>query len=666
MTTLTVGKYTMPSASLGPDNPLPDIQKNADAHANIDVDTETISAEESRYMGWGRVNGILPYTIRNNYDRKKKPREWKSVVLENDFLKAVFLPELGARLWSLIDKETGRELLHCNPVFQPCNLALRNAWISGGVEWNLGIIGHTPFTVDSLYAETFALKDGTPAVRFYQYERVRRLVYRIEAFLPEGYKHLLVRVRIDNTGSAPTAVYWWSNMAVDEDENVRVIVPADKAYRFGYGKKLTKIPFPYAESFDGSRTMEIPHALDYFFDIPDGCRRWIAAIDREGFGFCQTSTDRLLGRKLFVWGMGAGGRNWQEFLSQKGSKYIEIQAGIAHTQLEHLPMAGSDSISWMEAYGAIRADGETVHAKDYGAASRNVASSLETLYPEARMNADFEKYAAELDTRSGKWVHSADGWAALEQALLGDAFCTYGLRFPKSRMQGAEKEWLQLLEDGALPCPNVSQSPKGYQISDAWLDLLNRSIESGKGDHWYSAYQKGVMLAYRNDAEGARGAFLQSLAHEKSPWALRCLAVLDKQQGDIASAAERMLEAVRMSRQRNLVQEALKTLNEAGRYEDTLTVMKSLSPTLKRIGRIRYAAIYALVETDRLSEAEKLLMGEIELTDVREGEISLTDTWFRLQAKKRAKERGIDLSDALLEEVHATCTPPKHLDFRMR
>lgn len=665
MSTLSVEKYNMPSAALGVDNPLPDLQKNADAHANIAVDHSTVSEEESKYMGWGRVNGILPYTIHNNYNRKKKPHDWKAVVLENEFIRATFLPELGARLWSLIDKQTGKELLHCNPVFQPCNLALRNAWISGGVEWNLGIIGHTPFTVDSLYAESFTLSDGTPAVRFYQFERVRRLVYRVEAFLPEGYHHLLIRVRIDNTFDKDTAVYWWSNMAVNEAEDIRVIVPANRAYRFGYGPGLSKVPFPHAEEFDGSRTMEIPHALDYFFDIPDGQRRWIAAINREGYGFCQTSTERLIGRKLFVWGMGAGGRHWQEFLSQKGSKYLEIQAGIAHTQLEHLPMKGCETISWMEAYGAIRADGATVHGEDYDAASAHVNGALEGLYPEAQMNADYAKYGAELDGIHGKLIHTADGWAALEKELLGDAFRTCGLEFPKRCMSAAEKEWEKLITDGALPCPDVCAEPKGYQVADKWLEKLNESIESGKGEHWYSYYQKGVMLAYRNDTDGARDAFEKSIALAKSPWALRCLAVLDKQANDIASAAARMLEAVEMSHQRNLVIEAVQTLNVAKRYDDTIAVVKSLPAALKCIGRIKSINIEALIEKDELAVAEKLIMSDIELTDVKEGEISLTNMWFRLQAKKLAAERKCEFTDALVEECTKTMTPPVQLDFRM-
>ena len=79
----------------------------------------------------------------------------------------------------------------------------------------------------------------------YEYERVRGLFYRVEAFLPDGATELYVRVRIDNARQQDTAVYWWSNMAVDERQDVRVLVPAAKAFRYGYGGKLSKVPIPY-------------------------------------------------------------------------------------------------------------------------------------------------------------------------------------------------------------------------------------------------------------------------------------------------------------------------------------------------------------------------------------------------------------------------------------
>ncbi|MBR3504473.1 MAG: DUF5107 domain-containing protein [Clostridia bacterium] len=668
MSTLTVERYTMPSASLGADNPLPEIKKNADAHADIAVDREMVSEEESKYMGWGRVNGILPYTIHNNYNRTKRPHAWKSVVLENDHIRATFLPELGARLWSLVDKHTGKELLHCNPVFQPCNLALRNAWISGGVEWNLGIIGHTPFTVDSLYAERLSLSDGTPVVRFYQYERVRHLVYRVEAALPDDSPVLFVRVRIDNAGDEDTAVYWWSNMAVNEKKDVRVLVPAERAYRWGYGGKLTKVPVPYSDVFkDISYTMNLPQAMDYFFDIPAGQRRWIAALNGKGYGFCQSSTDRLIGRKLFVWGMGAGGRHWQEFLSQPGSAYIEIQAGLAHTQLEHLPMPGGETISWLETYGPMQADPKLVHGEDWQMATGAVNAKLESLISTPDLNAMHEKMAAELDGQNGSFLHSADGWGYVEQQICGEKnFRCGALRFPARRMGEAEKEWMALLNDGALPCPDPAENPKGYQVNDRWLKLLKKSIKSGKGDHWYANYQLGVMLAYRNDVKGAKSALGKSIKQAPSPWALRCLAVLAAQDDDLKKAGDLMLKALEMSARRNLAQEAVAMLCKGKRYKEALNAIDRLPESVKRIGRMKVLRIEALLGTGDAAQAEKLLRRKIVLTDVREGELSLTQLWFWLCALKKAQAEGGEVTEALIKEMSETVTPPAHLDFRMR
>ena len=108
MTELRIEPYAMPAASLGRENPLPDLGSVGDAHEHIEIDHDTITNEEARYMGWGRVSTILPYTIQDGYGRRRRTRSFKSVVLENSHLKAVFMPQLGGRLWSLIDKDTGR------------------------------------------------------------------------------------------------------------------------------------------------------------------------------------------------------------------------------------------------------------------------------------------------------------------------------------------------------------------------------------------------------------------------------------------------------------------------------------------------------------------------------------------------------------------------------
>ncbi|MDY5231128.1 MAG: DUF5107 domain-containing protein [Eubacteriales bacterium] len=47
------------------------------------------------------------------------------------------MPEFGGQLWSLWDKKLSRKLLYVNSAFQPANLAIRNAWFSGGKEHNM-------------------------------------------------------------------------------------------------------------------------------------------------------------------------------------------------------------------------------------------------------------------------------------------------------------------------------------------------------------------------------------------------------------------------------------------------------------------------------------------------------------------------------------------------
>ena len=130
-----------------------------------------LDEEDEVYEGYGRCQNAYPYRRFNCYSRQLKQGTVKTAVLENDFLKAVFLPEFGGRLWSLWDKEKDRNLLYTNDVLRFSNLATRNAWFSGGVEWNLGIIGHTPFTASPLFTGSLEDEHGMPVLRMYEIGR---------------------------------------------------------------------------------------------------------------------------------------------------------------------------------------------------------------------------------------------------------------------------------------------------------------------------------------------------------------------------------------------------------------------------------------------------------------------------------------------------------------
>src|SRR5690606_732793 len=133
-----------------------------------------------------------------------------------------------------------------------------------------------------------------------------------------------------------------------------VLAPADEAWLFSYERRLRRVPVPVYEGADRTYPLHSTYPADYFYEVPDGRRRWIAALDDAGHGLVQTSTDVLRGRKLFVWGAGPGGRLGQQWLTAPGTGgYCEIQAGLARTQLEHVRLEPESEVSWLEAYGPL-------------------------------------------------------------------------------------------------------------------------------------------------------------------------------------------------------------------------------------------------------------------------------------------------------------------------
>lgn len=251
----------------------------------------------------------------------------KAAVIENDHLKAVFLPELGGRLWSLYDKDLQRELLYVNPVFQPGNLGLRNAWFSGGVEFNVGIKGHNMLTCSPLWCVAEETEDGE-VLHLYEYERIRGVVYSISAWIPENGSTLYLRCQIENKSTEEKHMYWWSNVAVPETKDIRVLVPTDESFLCFYNADhyvLDKATIPHHDGLDVSYPANISSSRDFFYKIPKGEKKWIATAEADGIGLLQCSTRELIGRKLFVWGQSAGGRNWNEWLSKEALPILKFK-----------------------------------------------------------------------------------------------------------------------------------------------------------------------------------------------------------------------------------------------------------------------------------------------------------------------------------------------------
>ncbi|MFH0962474.1 MAG: DUF5107 domain-containing protein [Planctomycetota bacterium] len=661
MSILRVERWEIPAAELGPENPLPPLQRRTEIHEAY-VPGAGLPEEIVRNLSYGRVRRMLPYTIQDGYGRELRLSTFRVAVLQNEILRAAFLLELGGRLWSLVHRPSGRELLYRNPVIQFADLGLRNAWFCGGVEWNVGTIGHSPFTCSPLYAARVDRPDGTPVLRMYEWERFRDMPFQIDVSLPDGSPVLFVRVRLHNPNDGDVPAYWWSNIAVPERSDVRVIVPAVSAFGVGPdGRRLARIGAPEDEGRNYSYPVRTGYDRDWYFDIPRGSRPWIAALDGEGRGLIETSTARLAGRKLFVWGMGRGGRKWQRFLSPRGGAYLELQAGLAKTQMEHLAMPAGSSCEWLEAYGFLEVDPGKVHG-DWGSARRAVESALDALIPRAELEAQLERSRPLADAPPVEILQRGSGWGALEtlrrKAAGEPSSCSPALVFDRASLQDAQKAWLSLLETGAFPEGVAEFPPGGFLTGERWRELLETAVHGGSEADWRAWLHLGIMRFHEGLLDAAQEAWKRSMELAPTPWALRNLAVLAAQEGRPAEAAQLSLAAVRLRPGcPQLLVECGRFMMEAGRPAQWLALVARLSPALRSMGRIRLLEAQAALAIGDLDCVERFLADEVIVQDIREGENSLSDLWDAYQERLARDGTGRGGPYAPL---------PEHLDFRLK
>ncbi len=647
--------YEMPGADLGKENPLPDIKNISYIHAEIET-TENVPADRKTYINQGMINTMLPYLQQDGYNRERKNRRFYSVVLENEYLKAVFLPELGGRLWSLVDKEENRELLYCNPVFQPGNLALRNAWFSGGVEFNVSIKGHNPLTCEPLFTQKLTMADGSEGVRMFAYERIRGVAYSIDAWIPKNSKTLCIQPTIENRSGKEVWMYWWSNIAVARQPGARVIAPARKTFVNYFGNDhyvLDYSDYPYTLDTDISYPENLKRSLDFFYDIPDEEQKWISCVDAAGYGLLQRSTAEMKGRKLFVWGEGSGGKNWNQFLSDgSNAGYIEIQAGLARTQLEHIPMADGEVWQWVETYSAIR-PGAAAHGE-----WQTAVSAVENCLGPAPCS---------LRSTPGEILFSGNGWGALEEyrrQAEGMPSLSQRFVFPKESMTPLQTQWVRLHKTGTLPPKDPCWEPAGYVVDSFWHRLLEKSLENEDNCNWNSLMHLGVMEYAAGNAQKAKELFTRSVKKTPNAWSYRNLAMISRnEEGDNETACDYMAKAFSLNKTcRGILVDTATTYLQAGKYAEWLAAYEELDQW-KNDGRLKLYCAKALMALDRYEEAAKFLNADLVMPDIKEGDTAISDVWFNLYETLLSCQTGIT-DPQTLRQMAEQQYPLGKLDFR--
>lgn len=641
----------------------------------------------------------LPYLMQDRYTHELEERYVKSFVLENEYLSARFLPEYGGRLHSLFDKENGRELLFANPVLKPGNLANRNAWLSGGIEWNVGNFGHCYTTCDNVYTAILQDGEGNDFLRIYEFERNKSIFWQIDFHLPEGSRQLFSHVRLVNPFDRDTTVYWWTNIAVPIDPNTRVLASNKNIISFiGGACNYERLPYINAmPGVDATYPKNASRAFDYFIQKnEDGESTWESAAYDDGLVFYERSTAPLYYKKLFCWGEHRAGRHWQEYLSDgKGTGYYaELQAGVAPSQLHDMIFPKNSTMEWTQCFGGMKLEKEKLHDENYDAAvsyfdgeiaKRMSAKDIEGIHERLCKLADTPVTEASL-------VHQASGFGALEILRMKkekDGTAPKNLLFPADRIGEAEAPFRELLESGRLSAPSVKALPTSYMTAKPWLRLLRESLKKEENRNWFSlfhfgtaAYEYGTTETLLNKAYEdeslcaaqvacAREAYLDSVEYAENMWAYRGLAVLEWDAGNAALAEKYYDKAISMDGAFDdfgIVSEYLRFLNLEKKYEKIWQIYETLPAHCKAVDRIKITVAGAACALDKFDYLEGFF-AEYHYS-IAEGETSLSNVWFEFCARKLMKERGLEsISDEawedLLDEVWEKYPPAYDIDFRM-
>ncbi|HXR46404.1 MAG TPA: DUF5107 domain-containing protein [Candidatus Limnocylindrales bacterium] len=380
-------------------------------------DKNPMFLEKRVYQGSsGRVYP-LPFTDR--ITEKLVDREWQAVWIENEFIRALVLPEIGGRIHVLQDKSNGYDLIYNQPVIRPALVGLAGPWISGGIEFNWPQ-HHRPATFLPVDFEIEEHADGSKTIWCSDHDPMCRMKGMHGICLHPGKAYLELKVRAYNRTPLVQTFLWWANVATRVHEAYQSFFPPDVCYVADHARRSTS-EYPLAQGFyygvnygergrKGVPKNEIPsqfvpphcdnskretqnskspcyapNDLSFYANIPVPTSYMCMGSKEDFFGGYDYKAQAGIihianhqispGKKQWTWGNHDFGYAWDRNLTRPDANgefapYIEIMAGVyTDNQPDFSFLQPGETKSWSQYWYPIRCIGPAQHANLDGAIS---------------------------------------------------------------------------------------------------------------------------------------------------------------------------------------------------------------------------------------------------------------------------------------------------------
>jgi tetratricopeptide (TPR) repeat protein len=336
-------------------------------------DSNPIFFEGEGYQGSSKV--IYPYPFLDQITDDRREQTWNAVYLENEYIQVSFLPELGGRLFSALDKTNNYDFVYRQKSIKPALIGMLGAWISGGIEWCV-LHHHRNTTYMPVDFTMIDNPDGSRTFVFGETERRHRMKWTIAATVEPGKSYVKVTGKIYNVTPYPWSFLNWANVAVNVNNDYQVIFPPSVSYATFHAKN-DFVHWPV-----GAETYQ-----DYNFTGVD--ISWWKNHENAGSFFAWNMKENFMGGydhgeqagivhignhhiqpngKLWQWGTGARGKMWDKILADDSAPYAELMVGAySDNQPDYSWIGPYEVKTWTQYWYPVRDIGGFKNASIEGA-----------------------------------------------------------------------------------------------------------------------------------------------------------------------------------------------------------------------------------------------------------------------------------------------------------
>ncbi len=353
---------------------------------------------------------FYPYYRHDGFSTAKTAKEWKSVTLENDYIKVVIFPEIGGKVWTAIDKTNGKEFLYNNDVVKFRDIAMCGAWASGGIEFNFGIIGHAPTTADPVDYLTVAKEDGSVSCFISSIELLTKSTWQVEINLQPDKAYFTTSVVWFNSSTTKEPYYQWMNAAIPAGNDLQFFYPGTN--HIGHEGDLH--PYPIEDGIDLSWYKNNAFGADKSYHVIGAHSNFFAGYYHDSqFGSVHHSDYHAkLGQKIWIWSQSRAGAIWENLLTDGAGQYVEVQSGrmlnqprkrTAYTPFKNEDFMPGITDAWIEYWYPIHNTKGVAQAGSCGALNVVRKEGKIALYfsPTEELDTTIKLYDGEKEVWSG-------------------------------------------------------------------------------------------------------------------------------------------------------------------------------------------------------------------------------------------------------------------------